>query len=611
MTHFSVFCLRVKVLLDKPLSISNNPQLHALANEMKLEYDKYLSESNTLISIGAVLDPRYKMIFIKWVYSFLYPNPSQATTYKHELSNNLSSLFQLYQDTYGTNDEITSAGGVSESPELEYISGSRRRNFERAFFRQIDFFFEFLGESLVFNIGVRLICRLKHIGVGFYCGILKNIAKTGSLCCVASRPHGSSADSRDWSLGSHEPYWRTNTSYSPPPSRWDFRFQSEGLPYNLNDQLFDGSSTSSDGKESMTLVRGNHLYDLHYSASDGTGIFASNCSSELLQGPQWVPPAMQEISFDDYEAVIRKDPRPSSGRISLTPAKEETSENPNNRGSTSTQSESSESESTSSSRLSSRRNFSNHRSFISKPIHPLSFPDLTTTRDAFDPAAPDYTRFDTSNSLRGSRRSSNVSSSQDSADVTESFELETPAYPYTHSVGFRCGLCERYLSQRSPWSLRRIVRSGDMPAAGVLPCCHVFHAECLEQTTPKTRKIEPPCPVCVKLEEQYSPDQRGVLRSRNGFPKFKPVSEDGPSRTRDCAQEGDCVGGALPPHNAMFLLNRNRIIKNIPVRGNLSKEFPGKVKKTEGYSSQLFTGSSADLEVGVSSKEKAGPSIES
>lgn len=454
----------------------------------------------------------------------------------------------------------------------------------------------------------------KHLGAGFYCGILKKIAKTGSLCCVASRPHGSSADSRDWSLGSHEPYWRTNTSYSPPPSRWDFRFQSEGLPYNLNDQLYDGSSTSSDGKESMTLVRGNHLYDLHYSVSDGTGILLSSCPSDLSQGPQWVPPAIQEISIDDYEAVIRKDPRPL-GRLSFTPAKEGTSENPNNRGSTSTQSESSESESTTNSRLSSRRNFSNHRSFISKPIHPLSFPDLTTTRDAFDPAAPDYTRFDTSNSLRGSRRSSNASSSQDSVDVTESFELETHSYPNTHSVGFRCGLCEKFLSQRSPWSLRRIVRSGDMPAAGVLPCCHVFHAECLEQTTSKARKIEPLCPVCVKLEEQYSPDQRVVLRSRSGFPKFNSETEDGPSRTRDCAEEGDCVGGALPlhppPHNAMFLLNRNRIIKNISLRGNLSKEFPGKVKKTGVYSSQLFTGSSADMEVGVYSKAKAGSSIES
>lgn len=109
-------------------------------------------------------------------------------------------------------------------------------------------------------------------------------------------------------MGPNEPYWRTNTSFSPPPSRWEFRLQSEGLPYSFNDgtQLYDDSSTSSNGKDSSrTWVRGNHLYDLHYSASDGTGIFLSS-PSDLSQGPQWTPPAIQEISVGDYEAVTRK-----------------------------------------------------------------------------------------------------------------------------------------------------------------------------------------------------------------------------------------------------------------------------------------------------------------
>lgn len=134
----------------------------------------------------------------------------------------------------------------------------------------------------------------------------EKIAKTGSLCCVASRPHESNAGSRDWSMGPNEPYWRTNSSYSPPPTRWDFRFQSEGLPYDVNDgvQLY-GSSTSSIDKESRGWVRGNHLYDLHYSASDDTGIFLSS-PSDLSQGPQWTPPAIQEISIDNYETSTRK-----------------------------------------------------------------------------------------------------------------------------------------------------------------------------------------------------------------------------------------------------------------------------------------------------------------
>ncbi|KAJ6349432.1 hypothetical protein OIU77_006920 [Salix suchowensis] len=37
-----------------------------------------------------------------------------------------------------------------------------------------------------------------------------------------------------------------------------------------------------------------------------------------------------------------------------------------------------------------------------------------------------------------------------------------------------------------------------MPTAGVLPCSHVFHAECLEQVTPKTQIHDPPCPSCLK-----------------------------------------------------------------------------------------------------------------
>lgn len=107
-------------------------------------------------------------------------------------------------------------------------------------------------------------------------------------------------------MGPHEPYWRTNTSFSPPPSRWDFRFQSEGLPYNSHEgiQLY-GSSTSSNSKESRGWVRGNYLYNHQYSASDGGGLFLSS-PSDLSQGPQWTPPAIQEINVDDYETATRR-----------------------------------------------------------------------------------------------------------------------------------------------------------------------------------------------------------------------------------------------------------------------------------------------------------------
>ena len=70
---------------------------------------------------------RYKMIFIKWVYPFLYPTSSQAIAYEQELLTNLKSLFKLYQDTYGTTFENAP---VSGSPEVGSSSGLGRRSFE-------------------------------------------------------------------------------------------------------------------------------------------------------------------------------------------------------------------------------------------------------------------------------------------------------------------------------------------------------------------------------------------------------------------------------------------------------------------------------------------------
>ena len=119
-----------------------------------------------------------------------------------------------------------------------------------------------------------------------------------------------------------------------------------------------------------------------------------------------------------------------------------------------------------------------------------------------------------------------------------------------------------------------------MPVTGVLPCQHVFHAECLDQSTPKTHGNDPPCPICTKQEGEHS------NKSHNIGLRLKPLCEDGTStRQWGCGQVGDCVESAVnvPPRNTMLMINRNRIRKNLSLRGNSSKDSPRKMKKSNSF----------------------------
>ncbi|GMJ04685.1 hypothetical protein like AT1G14180 [Hibiscus trionum] len=311
-------------------------------------------------------------------------------------------------------------------------------------------------------------------------------------------------------MAPEEPYWRTNTSFSPPPSRWDFHLQPDGLSYGSYDenQLYE-SSTSPNSKES----RG------------------------------WTPPVIQEISLDEYETAARRDL--VGGQLPFTSIVEGNSTNADSGVSTSSYSGSSESEPMVKQCSSSQRNISSRYCFMSKPI-----PIETPTTEALDSAVVGLSD-DTATPQRDAHRWSSSSSSNDIADISEPFESLIFSQSCTPSSGFECGLCERYLSQRSPWSARRINR--------------IFS------------------------------------RFRSSISRLRPFSEDGPSRW-SCAQVGDCVQGALqpPPRGTMLLLNQSRMKKNLFVKVNSSKEFPGKLRKSGSSSLQLFSG-----------KSIAGPSMKS
>ncbi|CAD5312673.1 unnamed protein product [Arabidopsis thaliana] len=322
----------------------------------------------------------------------------------------------------------------------------------------------------------------------------------GSLCCVAAKSDRSNSTSGDFSFGLHEPYWRTNTSFSPPSSRWDVHGLMDGISCY-------GSSTSSNAN----VLR----------------------SPDLSQSLHWTP--------NDFESATRRDQivkqLPGTSRnVGIGDSEP-------------------------------GRNSSSRRFFLSKPVHPILHPS-------------DNVRDTASDSADACSWSSGTPSSIDSVDVPEPVldwnNNSTKAQQVAASSTFKCGLCNRYLSQKSPWGSRSIVRNRDMPVTGVLSCQHVFHVECLDQSTPKIQRNDPLCPICTKQEGEH-------FKSNNIVPRLKPLYEDGPSsRPWGCAQAGDCVESAVnvPPKNTMMMINRNRIRKSLSLRGNSSKDFSRKMKRS-------------------------------
>jgi hypothetical protein len=166
-------------------------------------------------------------------------------------------------------------------------------------------------------------------------------------------------------------------------------------------------------------------------------------------------------------------------------------------------------------------------------------------------------------------------SSMDLADFLDCPNAERAGVQVSNNVmeKTRCDFCERLLTKRSPWGSRRIVRTGDLPVVSVLPCCHVYHAECLERTIPKGQKHDPPCPVCDKLAGKDT-EQWSICRLKNGFPRLRSLGE-GPSRVWSCAQAGDCVAGAvqIPRSSSIALMSRSGHKRHASFKGETSQDW--------------------------------------
>ncbi|KAJ0038377.1 hypothetical protein Pint_24122 [Pistacia integerrima] len=65
-----------------------------MVQEMQLEFSKYWSEYNLILSCAAILDPRYKVKFIEYCYTKLYGIDAQR--YVGKIVGTLYSLFDEY-----------------------------------------------------------------------------------------------------------------------------------------------------------------------------------------------------------------------------------------------------------------------------------------------------------------------------------------------------------------------------------------------------------------------------------------------------------------------------------------------------------------------------------
>ncbi|XXG52419.1 hypothetical protein AAC387_Pa03g0763 [Persea americana] len=338
----------------------------------------------------------------------------------------------------------------------------------------------------------------------------------------------------------NEPNWRTNSSFSPTLSRrWDCRFHSDGY----GAPPCESSTISSSSKGSRSRVRSERFPNHHYSVSDGALSYFGSPSNSV-QAPRWTPP-VQKFNIPEFatpsirESMLETSLFPESTERRFTARVSGAS---NSFRSPSPISESSPWESSSKRPISfPQRNFSGRRSFMSKPVYPLLFRNpvsdteggladmasgsrLTPGENRTSPlwsqstssldvkfhrtltelqkmeASPDPSTSSRREGFRWSNASSyDIGFDGESIDMSGPVDLESLRPPYSSINNQKCGYCGRLLWQKSPWSSYRIVKSGDMPVAGVLSCSHVFHAECLEQTTPKTQIHDPPCPLCLKI----------------------------------------------------------------------------------------------------------------
>ena len=105
---------RVKQIIDKK-AIDPNLHIREMARKMELKFEKYWGETNLVMAIGAVMDPRFKMKLPAFCFPTLYPIASDSETNLSYLGNALTDLYLEYCREEKDASKEKNESGISSS----------------------------------------------------------------------------------------------------------------------------------------------------------------------------------------------------------------------------------------------------------------------------------------------------------------------------------------------------------------------------------------------------------------------------------------------------------------------------------------------------------------
>lgn len=74
----------------------DDPKLKPMADSMLGKFEEYWSNYSVILSIAVVLDPRYKLQFVKFLYSIIYSNPEECAEKVKVVLDAFSDMYEFY-----------------------------------------------------------------------------------------------------------------------------------------------------------------------------------------------------------------------------------------------------------------------------------------------------------------------------------------------------------------------------------------------------------------------------------------------------------------------------------------------------------------------------------